>query len=88
MDGYAVVAPIDPGVYKVVQRVYGNIANLPLSFLLLSNVKGSWTFLAGDSPPMLERGSIAYITTGAKLPPGADAVVKIGTPIFLVSSCT
>ena len=58
MDGYAVVAPINPGVYTVRGRVY-----------------------AGDDSPdknLLRVGEVSYITTGSKLPPGANAVVKVG----------
>ena len=43
MDGYAVSSPLEPGIYKVSQRVH-----------------------AGNSPDNLERGTIAYITTGVK----------------------
>lgn len=33
--------------------------------------------LAGSMPPPLPPGTVAYISTGAPLPPGADAVVQI-----------
>lgn len=55
MDGYAVVGPIQPGSYKIMERIH-----------------------AGSSPEhRLEAGEVSYITTGAELPPGATAVVKI-----------
>eukprot|EP01041_Mallomonas_annulata_P004228 gene4228-8411_t len=55
MDGYAVIAPLQPGVYKVQNRIH-----------------------AGDlSSCSLPEGSVAYITTGAKVPMGANAVVKV-----------
>lgn len=55
MDGYAVRAPIQEGVYPVQAQVR-----------------------AGDATGgNLEEGKVMYITTGAILPAGADAVVKI-----------
>jgi len=56
MDGYAVIAPIEPGQYYVLDRIH-----------------------AGNQPNDLPYDSkyISYITTGAMLPPQANAVVKI-----------
>ena len=57
MDGYAVNAPLGPGLYKVRERIY-----------------------AGDGETLsLAEGEVAYITTGSKLPAGANAVVKVGS---------
>ena len=57
MDGYAVQANREPGIYPVQQRIH-----------------------AGDSAKKceaLQHGNAVYITTGAMVPEGADAVVKI-----------
>lgn len=56
MDGYAVVAPLQPGVFPVMERIH-----------------------AGMSPTVevLSHECVTYITTGAMLPPGANAVIKI-----------
>ena len=55
MDGYAVVGPLDPGVYPIQESIH-----------------------AGATPQLsLCQGKVAYITTGAALPAGATAVVKI-----------
>lgn len=55
MDGYAVMGPIEPGVFEIAESIH-----------------------AGAVPQVeLKAGSVAYITTGAALPAGATAVVKI-----------
>ncbi len=55
MDGYALRAPLVPGIYPVQSRVR-----------------------AGDSDNLvLQAGHVVYITTGARMPIGADAVVKV-----------
>jgi molybdopterin biosynthesis enzyme len=55
MDGYAVHAPLQPGIYKIQENI-----------------------LAGDVPGLpLQEGFVSYITTGAMLPEGSNAVVKI-----------
>jgi MoeA N-terminal region (domain I and II) len=54
MDGYAVIAPITPGIYPVES-----------------------VDLAGVGETHLSPGKVAYITTGAKLPIGANAVIKV-----------
>lgn len=56
MDGYAVRAPLQAGVYNIKQQIF-----------------------AGDDTTESELGpnEVAYITTGAMLPVGANAVVKI-----------
>lgn len=55
MDGYAVVGPVSPGSYKILERIH-----------------------AGATPEHeLRVGEVSYITTGAALPAGANAVVKI-----------
>jgi gephyrin len=56
MDGYAVVGPLEPGVYPVTERIH-----------------------AGDATEDtdLAEGFVAYITTGAMVPDGANAVVKV-----------
>lgn len=55
MDGYAVVAPLEPGSYPVVRKMH-----------------------AGDAIDFeLKAGQVCYITTGAPLPAGANAVIKI-----------
>lgn len=56
MDGYAVMAPIEPGIFKVQDRVHAG---------------------AADVSPISSNDIVAYITTGAKVPSGANAVVKI-----------
>ena len=55
MDGYAVRAPLEPGVYEVASRVWAG---------------------AGAGAAVTE-GSVAYIATGAKVPPGANAVIQV-----------
>jgi molybdopterin biosynthesis enzyme len=55
MDGYAVHAPLQPGIYKIQENILaGNVPGLPL-----------------------QEGFVSYITTGAMLPEGSNAVVKI-----------
>mmetsp|Transcript_17490 Transcript_17490/g.29317 ORF Transcript_17490/g.29317 Transcript_17490/m.29317 type:complete len:659 (-) Transcript_17490:150-2126(-) len=55
MDGYAVHAPLAPGLYPVQDRL-----------------------LAGSAAvPVLEKDRIIYITTGSRVPEGANAVIKI-----------
>ncbi len=57
MDGYAVKAPLQPGVYKINQQIF-----------------------AGDDVTEampLQESEVAYITTGAMLPNGSNAVVKV-----------
>jgi gephyrin len=55
MDGYAVVGPLQPGAYPIVENIHaGAVPQVPL-----------------------QSGSVAYITTGAALPAGANAVVKV-----------
>jgi gephyrin len=55
MDGYAVVGPLQPGAYPIVENIHaGAVPQIPL-----------------------QSGSVAYITTGAALPAGANAVVKV-----------
>lgn len=41
---------------------------------------------AAESPPPLPRGTVAYITTGAEVPPGADAVVMVEDVEFVTGA--
>jgi len=67
MDGYAVCAPIEAGVYEVLaSRIHAG-----------DDVSSSSTSPSSSSPAVLQPNQVAYITTGAMLPPGANAVVKI-----------
>jgi gephyrin len=64
MDGYAVIGPIEAGVYEVIDRVH-----------------------AGDLPrDLVNPLQVSYITTGAMLPAGSNAVVKIEDTELVESS--
>lgn len=63
MDGYAVVASDGPGVYPVVQQVTAG--------------SGRANSEEGNEPKALASGQVSYITTGAPVPKGADAVVRV-----------
>lgn len=57
MDGYAVLANREAGIYPVQQRIHAGDAS--------------------EKSEALKPGNVVYITTGAMVPEGADAVVKI-----------
>ncbi|GAB0492797.1 hypothetical protein MMPV_004067 [Pyropia vietnamensis] len=43
---------------------------------------------AAEPPPTLPRGTVAYITTGAEVPPGADAVVMVEDVEFVTGAAS
>jgi gephyrin len=54
MDGYAVFAPLSPGIYRVQSHIF-----------------------AGDAVQQFDTTCISYITTGSRVPEGANAVVMV-----------
>eukprot|EP00946_MAST-07B_sp_MAST-7B-sp1_P003624 g3624.t1 len=67
MDGYAVIAADGPGTYPVVQSVTAGSGRHD------NACDGG----EGKEPEVLSPGHVSYITTGAPVPPGADAVVRV-----------
>jgi gephyrin len=66
MDGYALVGPVTEGNYDLISAVRAGDRD--------SNTSGEDGAAAA---PGLQAGQCVYITTGAKLPKGADTVIKI-----------
>lgn len=80
LDGYAGIAADGPGVYPVVRfNRAGHVGSADAnSSQRLSGVEASAPSGTGTAPHIaLRSGQLAYITTGAPLPPGADAIVKV-----------
>lgn len=61
MDGYAVHAPLEPGIFPVQDRIWA----------------GDEAIGNTDKSTFLKPGHVVYITTGAMIPSGANAVIKI-----------
>lgn len=75
-DGYAVVAEDGPGVYPLIGSV---TAGAIPSFKVVPRQP----LLVFLSYFQVEKGTLAYITTGSALPDGADAVVMIEDTVLL-----
>jgi gephyrin len=61
MDGYAVHAPLESGIFPVQDRIWA----------------GDEAIGNNDRSTFLKPGHVVYITTGAMIPSGANAVIKI-----------
>ncbi len=72
MDGYAVVASDGPGTYTVSRDITAGV-DLSAS----SDGASAAGSAAAPKPFKLSAGCVAYITTGAPVPDGADAVVQV-----------
>ena len=72
MDGYAVSGPLDPGVYNIQEDIH---AGASPKGLLKQGIQ--WIYSDFILYIYFFLGHVAYITTGASLPDGANAVVKI-----------
>ncbi|THC98561.1 hypothetical protein EYZ11_001991 [Aspergillus tanneri] len=72
VDGYAVIAPESPDVGPTIKGVF------PVASVTHAN--------PGGSLAPLEPGTIARITTGAPLPPNANAVVMVEDTVLISST--
>ena len=75
MDGYAVISKDGPGIYPVIS--INTAGNIPTIQSDNNNDKNKNQNKNNDGLFMLKPGEISYITTGAPLPNGSDAVVKV-----------